>query len=282
MENHKNKFALVMSGGGMRCSYSAGSLLALAEKFKLKKPNVIICASGSVGAGAYYISKQYKAFKKIWLNLVPSKKVLNFKRWKKILDIDYIVDKIFKKKDKLNIEKLDSSPINYLVASTNNETGKVEYFSNKDHIDILEAMRASMALPVVYNKIVKIKDKSYLDTPLSCSINTSIIEAIKKGYKNIIAIDNSTKGNIELRAFEVWLFTKTKKFRKNFYKQLKKVEKIKIPKDVNIILLRPQKELKINPLNNHKRSLKNSFDQGYKETLNNKELRQFLKNNKLY
>lgn len=87
-----------MSGGGMKSSFGVGVILALAEKYNITEPFLLICGSGSAGTGSYYISKQYKSIRNIWTNLVSSKNFINCKRFWKIIDIDYLIDVIFKKK----------------------------------------------------------------------------------------------------------------------------------------------------------------------------------------
>lgn len=272
----KPKTAIIASGGGTACSYGAGAMLALIEKYKFTEPDIIIGGSGSVGACSYYVAKQYAQFKNIWLNLICTKKFINHKRLWKIIDIDYVIDTIFKKQDPLDAYKVYSSKINYLIPATNHDTGNIEYFSNRKKDDIFEAMRASMALPIVYNKVVKINNKNYCDTYNSSCIQLNMLKAISLGAKKLIVIDNEVLNHLDEFGFDAWIKLQTEDFQKNYSKNLKRRIKIKIPKNIKAVFLKPKKELKIGALNNDKVILRKTFNQGYSETLNNKDLKKFL------
>ena len=126
----KNKTAIIMSGGGMTCSYGAGSILALAEKYNLEKPDIVIAGSGNAGTLAYFVTRQYDFMINIWSNLLATKKFIDLGRISKIVDIDYLVDEVIKKQAPIDEEKIYSSKILYLIPATNVETGQVTFFSN--------------------------------------------------------------------------------------------------------------------------------------------------------
>jgi predicted patatin/cPLA2 family phospholipase len=60
----QHKIAIIMSGGGMSCSYGAGALTALIEKYNII-PDIVVARSGSAGTGSYFVSKQYDSIKNI-------------------------------------------------------------------------------------------------------------------------------------------------------------------------------------------------------------------------
>jgi predicted patatin/cPLA2 family phospholipase len=273
----KTKVALITSGGGTACSYGAGAVLALAQNFKFTDPDIVISGSGSTGAGSYYISRQYDSFRNIWLNLLCTKKFIDFERFWKIIDIDYLIDELFKKKEPLDVEKIYASDIHYLISATDHKSGNVIYFSNRKKDDIFEAMRASMAMPIVYNKVVNVKGKKCHDSYNSSCIQLNMLKAIKMGAKKLIVIDNEILNHLDEFGFDAWLKLQTKEFQKNYDKNLEKRIKIKLPKGVRVIFLRSKKPLKIGVFNNNKDMLKKTFDQGYKDTSNNKELISFVK-----
>ncbi len=74
-KNKKEKLAIVTGGGGMVCDYSAGVLCALGEKLKVN-PDIVVGSSGSTGSLAYFVSKQFKSFRNVWINLLTSKKFI--------------------------------------------------------------------------------------------------------------------------------------------------------------------------------------------------------------
>lgn len=127
-----------MSGGGMKCSFGVGAILAIAEKYKIKEPFLLICGSGSAGTGSYYVSAQYKSIRNIWTNLVSSKTI-------------------------------------YLIPALNKKTGKIDYLDVKKN-DIFECMRATKAMPIAFklNPKVEINNSFYCDSPISSKPETHI------------------------------------------------------------------------------------------------------------
>lgn len=119
---------------------------------------------------SYFIAEQYHSIKNIWENLLTSKKFINRLRFWNIIDINYLIDEIFKKQDILNISNISHSPIDYYIAATNAITGKVEYFSNHNNVDIFEVMRASKAMPFFFGETVQINNQYFIDSPNSTSI----------------------------------------------------------------------------------------------------------------
>ena len=138
-------------------------------------------------------------------------------------------------------------------------------------------MRASKAMPVVYNKKIAIGKKKYCDSYLSTSTELNALKAIELGANRIIIIDNTLPSFISNLVFLVWLNFKSKKFKKNYLKSLKRIKKIKFPKKVQLIKLKPIKKLKISLLNNKHEALEQAIKQGFDETCENLALKKFLK-----
>jgi len=82
-----HKTAIIMSGGGMSCSYGAGSLLALVEKYNFKTPDIVIAGSGNAGTLSYFVTGQYASIKNIWSNLLSTKKFINPLKISRVIDI---------------------------------------------------------------------------------------------------------------------------------------------------------------------------------------------------
>jgi len=182
------KTAIIVSGGGMTCAYSAGVILALVDKYHLTKPDIVIGGSASTGTLAYYVAGQYSSIRRVWCELLPTRKLISLLRFWRFVNVDYLIDEIFCKKEPISLKRIYSSRINYLIAVTEWKTGKVEYFSNKSRDDIIEAMRASMAVPIAYNKRVCIKGKNYCDTFISSQIENNVYKAIELGAERLIII----------------------------------------------------------------------------------------------
>jgi predicted patatin/cPLA2 family phospholipase len=271
-----SKTALVESGGGMAACYVAGVTYALARNFNSFKPDIIIGGSGSTGTLSYYVAGQTESIKNIWLNLLCNKRFINPFRFWRVMDIDYLIDNIFKKEDPLNAEKIYQSQIEYLIASTNHKTGILEYFSNIRKEDVFESMRASMAMPVAFNKYVRINHKEYCDTDVSSSVKLNIEKALNLGAKKIIvvSVDDLHISKFTDFFYNLWLKKQSRKFLRKYF--LEEKESYDIPDNIDIIRLQPKKKLKLGTLGNNKNALQEIFYQGYNDTIMNEELKDFL------
>lgn len=191
------KLAIITSGGGTRCCWGAGAMLTLAKHYHLTEPAFLIACSGSAGTGSYYVAKQYSSIKNIWGNLLASKKFLNHLRFWKIIDIDHLIDEIFKKQCPLEADKIYSSPILYLIPAINCQNGEIEYFSNRQGADIFQTMRATKAMALAY-KIrprININQSCYCDSTLTSAVKTHIKKAVELGANKILLIDNAEIGS---------------------------------------------------------------------------------------
>lgn len=265
------KMAILLSGGGMGSAYSAGALIALAKELKLDEPDIIIAGSGGAGASAYFVSKQYEAIEKIWKELLSCSDFIDFSRWKKIVDIDYLIDTVFKKQIPLDLEKINNSKTELFIPATRCIDGIIKYFPIKEH-DPFELLRATKALPVLYGKTIDIDGDLYSDGISDPRVH--IKKAKELGAEKIIMINNqSTRFLTELSKAIIY-FWKDRTFRKNYYVYQKEVDSFKENKDIFII--KPRKRLSVDLLNNNGECLIRTYNQGYIETTKNKELRKFL------
>ena len=271
------KTALVESGGGMAACYIAGVTYALAKHFRDFKPDIVIGASGSSGTLSYYVAGQPESMKRIWLSLLSDKNFINPLRVWRVMNIDYLIDEVLKKQEPLNAEKIYQSDILYFIPSTNHRTGKLEYFSNRNGDDIFESMRASMALPIAFNKYIKVKHKEYCDSYISASVHLNIEQALKLGADRIIvvSVEDAHPSKLVNLFYNFWLKHQSRKFLKNYHKEEK--ESYVIPDSVEIIHISPKNNLEVGTFGNSKESLQKVFEQGYKDTVNNERLKSILR-----
>ena len=163
-----------------------------------------------------------------------------------------------------------------MIPATNLETGKIEYFSNKNRDNIFEALRATKAMPILFNKEVGIKGKKYCDSHVSISTTLNALKAIELGADKLIIITNNAPNFINELFLSIWFKFRNKQFKENYLKSLEKIKEIKIPTNILVIYLQPKNKLKITMLNNNQEILKKTLLQGFNETCSNKELKKFL------
>ncbi len=268
-----------MAGGGMKSSFGAGVMNALAQKYGVVEPFLLVGASGSVGTGAYYLTGQYAGMRRIWTELLSSKRVINKWRFWKIIDIDYLVDVIFKKEEPLLTKKLFRSKTKYLIALLNKETGTVDYLNGKTGGDVFEKIRAAKSIPLAFklNPTVLINNKKYCDSIISANPYAHIKKVVEQGAKKILIIENYNpleKNPLEKLIYFCWVLFQG--FSKSYYQNGRELLGYNIPKEVETFIIKPQKNIQITTLNNRKELLKQTFQQGYEETMSNRDLKLFL------
>ncbi len=269
------KLAIIASGGGMTCSYTAGSVLGLVDKFKLTSPDIVIGGSGSAGTMSYYVSGQYDSIRNIWENLLATKEFISYPRFWKVIDIDYLIDKVFKEQVKLNTENIYKSPIDFFIPLTNITTGLIEYFSNRDPSkNIFKAMRATKAMPLVYGRQVQVGESDYCDTKLSSNLAANVEKAKELGAEKIIAFNTSHSSPIVDAVLNQWVKAKSKTFRQNYSSELRRLQELSI--NDSVFLLSPATKPQASMLDNDQAALKATVNQGYEETVNNEQLEAYL------
>ncbi len=81
------------------------------------------------------------------------------------MDIDYLIDDVFTKKEPINFPELKSSEMKVFIACFNATKHTIDYFSN-DVID-LSVLKATKSMPIVYGKSTLIDGNTYVDRPFS-------------------------------------------------------------------------------------------------------------------
>lgn len=191
MATTRKLIAVVCEGGGMRCAYTGGALSALALKFKCTSPDIIIASSGSAAMALYYLTGQYDAIKAICVRLLSTRKFISLLRFWRIVDIDYLVDHVFKKDVPLDTRCLRKSNTHYFISLTDAKTGNIHYACREDGIDPFELLRATKAMPLLFGKRVSINGTAYIDGEFLGTLGEMVTKAEEAGATDIIVIDNS-------------------------------------------------------------------------------------------
>lgn len=263
----EEKIAWVIPGGGSRSAYTAGLIYA-ADKYKFKKPDMIITASGGAGASCYYLAEQADDIKYIWLKCITLRDFKNIWRFWKIADIDFLVDQVFKKIKPLNIEKITSSKTILYIAVNDYKTGEIKFFTNRDNENMWEIIRATKSAPVfsgLKQNLVKIRNNYYGDSRVTSHSELLIQKSIQQGAQKIIVFDNYHKWSSFLSgdlSFRIWLLFKNRKFRQKQLEYLEFMNNYQSPRERKIIIIKPKKRLSISAWSNSEKKLEKIFFQG--------------------
>ena len=264
------KVGLILEGGGMRGSFTAGVLDFFMEKGLEFKD----CYGVSAGSchGCNYISKQ------IGRSLEVSTKFLKDKRYcgmfsllttGDLFGVKMSYDKIPNELIPFDYDAFLKCKTAFYAVVTNCRTGKAEYKQIKDLRKDMIAIRASSSLPLV-SRMVTIGHEKYLDGGLADSI--PIKESIKNGNdynivvltrdKNYQKAPNKLMIMHYLRYFKYQKLVKTIKNRHIKYNETLQLIDQEEAKG-KAFVIRPQIPLEIKRAERNEEKVKMGYRQGY-------------------
>lgn len=127
-------------------------------------------SAGAINA-AYFLAGQAEEAVRLYIDYLSNRNFINIARIWKIVDIDYMVDDALKRHLPLDIEVLRKSPVLLHVILTDAETTQPAVVTNRDEkYDFYEVIRATAALPSLYNKKVTVGSATYIDGGIADAI----------------------------------------------------------------------------------------------------------------
>ena len=159
---------LVVQGGGMRGVYSLAVLAAFEEMGWTRCFDHVAGASAGAMNGAHFITGQAHYGVETYIDYLSNRKFIDFFRLRKLVDVDYLIDDVARQVRPLNLSALLEATTELHIALADAEDASVHYVTNRSQdVDLWEAFRATAALPILYNRFVKVSDRLYLDGSLS-------------------------------------------------------------------------------------------------------------------
>jgi len=186
----------------MRAIIGSGYLVAMQELGLNDIFDYIYGTSAGALGGAYFLSKQSPYGITIFFEDVNNSDFISYRSMPPFMNIDYLMDVIQNKK-RLDVKAVKHHPTNLLITATEVKSGEVHYFSNHDdNVDLLTALKASCALPVYYDKPVKINGHSYLDGGIVSSL--PVLKAISDGCTHILILMTDGKRRLKRPPIPFW------------------------------------------------------------------------------
>lgn len=182
------KATMVLEGGATRGVFTSGVLDYLMEK-ELYLSHVIGVSAGSCNA-VDYVSKQPGRTRDC---MIHREKEYNYYnsitksiKTKSLLDMDMVFEKYPKEIFPFDFDTYFHSEIECEIVTTNCETGRAEYMTEREDGDrLMKLCRASSSMPLV-SPIVNIDGVPYLDGGLADSI--PVKRALQKENEKIVLI----------------------------------------------------------------------------------------------
>lgn len=184
-----NDTGLILEGGGMRGLYTAGVLEYFAQH-DIHFPYIIGVSAGACMA-ASFLSEQQGRNRTVSIDYVNDKRYLslsNFIRKGELFGMDFIFDEIPNTLVPLDVNKIISGPDEFVIVTTNCETGEPMYFYKKDYDaqTLGKLLRASSSIPF-FADAVEHNGKYMLDGGIVDPI--PIIKAESDGFsKNVVVL----------------------------------------------------------------------------------------------
>jgi len=259
--------AIITSGGGMKCAYAGGALVALARELGIKSPDIFVAASGSVGSMFYFLSGQYDEIQKAWTSFIPSPAFIRYAPLP-AMRINYLIDTIFKEYLPLDVHRVDESLTKYFVPVTDVDTGHADFITNDTWFNPYEVMRAAKAVPILYNGHVHLGGRSFLDGDFSTSMASLVQTAIDAGAKRILCITNTdAPGRFEAGILKAYAMMLNPALRLAVLEDIMNDKPIRWPDGVEFMTLSPSLPLPSSLYTRDRRRVIETFTMGFEDVL---------------
>ena len=275
------KIALVLSGGGMKCAYTAGVLTGLMQAYPRFMPDIIIAESGAAGSAVYFAAGQDRHALQTWLSLCNNKKFINL--WRRpVMDVDYLVDTIFKLQHPFDIDALQKTPVDITFPVLNAQTGETTYISPKPPCDTYAAVKAAKAIPVLYGKTVTIEGREYIDGAFGSYVSDHVLEAERRGATHIIVVrvdDGPKSWNAFFLHLTIWWwkYTNQRVLALAGQNDFTSVRPITAHNRSDIITVVPTKQLSVTLTTNDRLAIRTAINQGYDDLITHPEIESLLR-----
>ncbi len=171
----------------MRAVCSAGGAVALAHLgFTDLFDEVYATSAGAMNA-SYFLSNQPELGISVYFDSCTTRSFLNPLRVWKVIDIDYLFDRVVSRDKPLDVNKVLSSRTTLFVAVIDKRTGAGTVINTKaTRSPLLSVLKAATALPVLYNRTVDVDGCLFIDGGLA--IPFPIEQALANGCTDVLVL----------------------------------------------------------------------------------------------
>lgn len=184
--------ALILEGGGMRGTFSAGVLDCLMES-GVRLRNVYGVSAGACLACSYLCDQVGRALR-VWTDYIGDKRYCSLESLVKTGDLfgaELNYNLVPYQLDPLDIDAFEREPARFIAVLTNVETGQAEYLPVTDLRRDVKLVQASASLPLISN-IQRIDGRLYLDGGVADSI--PLEQSIRDGFKKNVVVLTQAAG----------------------------------------------------------------------------------------
>ncbi|MEQ1909744.1 MAG: patatin-like phospholipase family protein [Vicinamibacterales bacterium] len=181
------KLGLVIEGGALRGVASAGGAVVLAQLGFSDLFDEVYATSAAVMNASYFISNQPLLGISVYFDNCTTRQFVNPWRFWKIVDVDYIFDDVAVHEKPLDVARVAASSSRLQVAVIDRRTGDAFMVDARSHgIPMLRILKASAAIPILYNRTVDIGGRPCMDGGLA--IPFGLKHAISDGCTDVLVL----------------------------------------------------------------------------------------------
>ncbi|MDP9000317.1 MAG: patatin family protein [Myxococcota bacterium] len=184
--HHPPRVALVVEGGAMRGIFSAGVLDVFLER-RFRPFDLALGVSVGASNVLSYLAGQHGRARRCLIGpmsrpeFIDPWRLLRGGHW---LDLDWLWEEITRY-DPLDCAAAANSGVEYALVATCAQTGLPRYLSPKSD-EMLEALKASCALPILYRNTVFVGGDALVDGGISDPL--PVREAYRRGARTIVVV----------------------------------------------------------------------------------------------
>jgi len=181
------KIGLVVEGGAMRGVISCAGLMALEDLGMTDVFDEVYGASAGAVNAAYFLAGQAAYATSIYYQKINNTRFLRRLWHRKLVDIDDLFDSVIAGERPLRIDKVMASRSRLFITIADALTGEAFLgLAQTSETPLLTLLKASTAMPLLYNGLVSIDGRDCFDGGLVNPL--PIHEAIKSGCTDLLVL----------------------------------------------------------------------------------------------
>jgi predicted patatin/cPLA2 family phospholipase len=275
---------LILEGGAMRAGFVAGAVMAMMDK-GLTDFAASVAVSGSVPTLAYFAAGQREYIERVWREELDTPRLLCYRnipaasltlsKKRPVLDLDYLVYRVFKKRFPLDTARLIGSKMSCRFAATKVPEGTLALFKPGKN-DIYRVFKACLALPGCYPGTVRVGGCEYVD---GGTVNPLPVESVFTGeVDRVLAVlstplqDEKVLPNLIGRALfwryfhkYDWMLNKLLEASQAYRARVSLLQGLTQETPPRAFVICPDKMLPIKLLSRDKKKINQTIDLGYQK-----------------
>jgi predicted patatin/cPLA2 family phospholipase len=277
---------LVLEGGGMRAGFVAGVLMALMDK-GWTGFDAAVAVSASVPTLAYFASGQRKVMETVWRQELCTRKLvcyhnlpaasLALSTQRPLVNIDYLVDEVFKERYPLDLAAMKENGIRCRFAATRVPEGTLELLDPLEH-DIYTLMKACLAVPGCYPGTICLGPCEYLDGGAVHPLPFPE-EFTRENDKLLAILTKPEGGDAQFLGFwerlvfwryfhhHTWMEEKLVMAEQSYRDQVAFLKQEALTRPMKTVAIHPQEPLPANFLTRNELKLNSTIDLGYQRVV---------------